>query len=435
MEIFTPFANLPSRKLEDYYKFIKYPVSLKKVRKRVDGEHGRNEHTGITDFKTWDAFEEEVSFVWRNAKDYNEDGSEMYDLAGQLEVGLTLTLVCRPHILICPAQEHFKSLLEVAKSKISGPAPPKIKIGGPKPKVTLNLSNNRPSPSPATVSVDNEALKRQRQAVAAGATVQQTEKRDSPAVNGSKRATSQVAATAPEPEVVRPPSAVAVPSPAEPVKLEKAISQSPAVNPAVPVVPAVSAVPTAAAVPTVAPLAPTIINGSMPPPNVRPTSSSPFPTGQPPVSSYVFTAPALLPPTPVRTYSLADALLASVTLASHPHLKLPKPLQVTIPPHPTLAQQSRTMTLPSSHYYLQISSTISKALSFGRPYKIFVTVNNMRLTQRETQQDGFLRTHVYEASLVQGVNRIEVEVAASRDPGKEGLDVEKLTVFANLMKL
>jgi hypothetical protein len=162
----------------------------------------------------------------------------------------------------------------------------------------------------------------------------------------------------------------------------------------------------------------------MPPPNVRPTSSSPFPTGQPPVSSYVFTAPALLPPTPVRTYSLADALLASVTLASHPHLKLSKPLQVTIPPHPTLAQQSRTMTLPSSHYYLQISSTISKALSFGRPYKIFVTVNNMRLTQRETQQDG-----------VQGVNRIEVEVAASRDPGKEGLDVEKLTVFANLMKL
>jgi hypothetical protein len=93
MEIFTPFANLPSRKLEDYYKFIKYPVSLKKVRKRVDGEH----------FKTWDAFEEEVSFVWRNAKDYNEDGSEMYDLAGQLEVGSILTLVCQPHILTVPA--------------------------------------------------------------------------------------------------------------------------------------------------------------------------------------------------------------------------------------------------------------------------------------------------------------------------------------------
>jgi hypothetical protein len=62
------------------------------VRKRVDGEHGRNEHTGITDFKTWDAFEEEVSFIWRNAKDYNEDGSEMYELAGQLEVSPLLVL-------------------------------------------------------------------------------------------------------------------------------------------------------------------------------------------------------------------------------------------------------------------------------------------------------------------------------------------------------
>lgn len=109
-------------------------------------------------------------------------------------------------------------------------------------------------------------------------------------------------------------------------------------------------------------------------------------------------------------------------------------MDLAITPHPTLIQQSRTMTLPSSHYFLQISPTISKGLSFGRPYKMFVTVNNIRLTQRDTQQDGFLRTHVYEASLVQGVNRIEIEVAASRDHGKEGLDVERVTVFANLMK-
>ena len=90
---------MPSRKLEDYYRYIKYPVSLKKVRKRVDGEHGRNEHTGVTDFKSWDAFEEEISFIWRNAKDYNEDGSEMYELAGQLEVGLGLTLRGRSYML------------------------------------------------------------------------------------------------------------------------------------------------------------------------------------------------------------------------------------------------------------------------------------------------------------------------------------------------
>lgn len=79
--------NLPSRKLEDYYKIIRHPVSLKSVQKRTLGIHGRKDpSTGSTDFKSWDAFEEEVSFIWRNCREYNEDGSEMYELAGEFEV-------------------------------------------------------------------------------------------------------------------------------------------------------------------------------------------------------------------------------------------------------------------------------------------------------------------------------------------------------------
>ena len=42
--------------------------------------------------------------------------------------------------------------------------------------------------------------------------------------------------------------------------------------------------------------------------------------------------------------------------------------------------------------------------------------------------------HVYEGSLAQGVNRVEIEVAAGKENGKEGLEVEKVVVFANLMK-
>lgn len=87
LDIFTPFVHLPSRKLEDYYKIIRHPVSLKSVQKRTHGIHGRKDPaTGPTDFKSWDAFEEEVSFIWRNAREYNEDGSEMYNLAGEFEV-------------------------------------------------------------------------------------------------------------------------------------------------------------------------------------------------------------------------------------------------------------------------------------------------------------------------------------------------------------
>lgn len=77
----------------------------------------------------------------------------------------------------------------------------------------------------------------------------------------------------------------------------------------------------------------------------------------------------------------------------------------------------------------------------GRAYKMFVTVNGGRLTQRDTQfhADTGKRTHVYEGSLAAGVNRIEVEVAAAKVAGengeeKKGLDVEKVTVFANLTR-
>ena len=86
MEIYTPFGNLPTRKLEDYYKVIRHPVSLKSVAKLTKGIHGRAPPTNQTDFKTWDMFEDEVSYIWRNAKEYNEDGSDMYTLANEFEV-------------------------------------------------------------------------------------------------------------------------------------------------------------------------------------------------------------------------------------------------------------------------------------------------------------------------------------------------------------
>ena len=88
LEIYSPFGNLPTRKLEDYYKLIRHPVSLKSVAKRAKGIHGRAPPTNITDFKTRDAFEEEVSFIWRNAQEYNEDGSEMFNLAAEFKVSL-----------------------------------------------------------------------------------------------------------------------------------------------------------------------------------------------------------------------------------------------------------------------------------------------------------------------------------------------------------
>lgn len=81
-----PFINLPSRDLRDYYKVIKHPVCLKGAQKAVRGIKGREKPTGTTFFKSWQAFEDEISHIWNNAREYNEDGSEISIMAGHLEV-------------------------------------------------------------------------------------------------------------------------------------------------------------------------------------------------------------------------------------------------------------------------------------------------------------------------------------------------------------
>lgn len=412
LEVFSPFANLPTRKLEDYYKVIRYPVSLKGTAKRIRGQHGRSPPTGITDFKHWDAFEEEVSWIWRNAQEYNEDESDMYALAGEFKVSSPRLL--SSNVCANRSQDQFRLFLADARSKVEEPTQLKFKLGGPKPKVTLNLSQHRASPAPAGVTVDSDALARQRELVVAGVNGRQTERRDSPAVlNGVPRPTAQI----PTLEAARPQSSAAG-SPSELVKLEKGLTQSPAPNVVFP-----------AGLP----------NGHsamMPPPAVRLPSGSPLPNGQPPPNIYTFTAPALLPPTALREYPVTEALLPKVMLSTHPHLKLNPPFSLAIAPHATLSQQSRTVTLPSTHYFLQISPTISRPLSMGRAYKLFVAVNGSRLTQRDTifHQESGRRTHVYEGSLAPGVNRIEVEVASAKEGEATGLDLEKVTVFANLMR-
>lgn len=272
----------------------------------------------------------------------------------------------------------------------------------------LSLSQHRESPVPGT-SIDSEALARQRQAVQAGVIGPHVPQKPTPPINGLARSASDV----------RPGSGTDSGSPPNmmAVKGETRSTQSPG---------------PAFAAPAVQPLT----NGMMPPPVLRPTSGSPFPTANL-YNSYTHQPPpTVLAPSQLRPYPVEDALLADVKIATHPQLKISVPLSLSIPPHATLSHQSTTITLPSSHYFVQVSPTISKQLSAGQPYKVFVTVNGTRLTQRDTVLDATgteRRTHVYEGSLAQGVNRVEVEVAAAKQDG-EGLDVEKTTVFMNLMR-
>jgi Bromodomain len=83
---FEVFINLPPRSLKDYYAIIKEPLSIKKLQKFVKGVRGREDPSGVSEFKSWNQFEEKARLLWENARTYNEDGSDIYELASELEV-------------------------------------------------------------------------------------------------------------------------------------------------------------------------------------------------------------------------------------------------------------------------------------------------------------------------------------------------------------
>lgn len=128
---FEPFVNLPPRALRDYYRIISDPLSLKKLQKMVKGVVGRGEMTGVSEFKTWAAFEEKSKLLWTNAFFYNEEGSEIYALAQELEV----RCLCDQHsgslLLTQPLQKVFYSHLKKAQAAAPehGSAKIKLKLG------------------------------------------------------------------------------------------------------------------------------------------------------------------------------------------------------------------------------------------------------------------------------------------------------------------
>lgn len=76
-------------------------MCLKMVIKRARGQHGREAATGVTDYKTWDAFENDVALIWKNAQEYNEDGSDMYELSKKFKVCLSDILDCHHLTMPC----------------------------------------------------------------------------------------------------------------------------------------------------------------------------------------------------------------------------------------------------------------------------------------------------------------------------------------------
>ncbi|KAH0135078.1 Bromodomain-containing protein, partial [Aureobasidium melanogenum] len=391
LEIFQPFVTLPPRTLTDYYNIIKKPTSLTSVRKRVRGQHSRGPATMQTDFKTWDAFEDEVSYIWRNARDYNEDGSDIFNLSIEFE-------------------DLFKERLAIAKKQVDEPTQPKIKLNAPRPKPVLHLGA-RGSPAPRSTPADDK----KEETVTNGTTASSA---------AASRSNSQVPATASATGITAS-SPVATTTA---VKTEKSVAASPSLA---------AVRPQSMAPDTKQSPRPGTANAMLPPPSVRGISGSPHPSMLP----HVPHVPQYVPPPTfldkfARSKPVSEALLPSLVITAHPQLNNPKPFRLDVPPSNKFTQQSITMAIPAAQYYISIIPTVSQRLLMQRQYKLFVTINNVRLmsTTRDFMSGGVAdRKIVYDTALNAGVNRIEVEVVAVS--GRNGaLEMEKVTVFANLLK-
>ncbi|KAF7902249.1 hypothetical protein EAF00_002152 [Botryotinia globosa] len=407
---FEPFVALPPRSLKDYYQVIPNPHCLKDLQKRVKGTFGGKHATGVSDFKSWAALEEDASLIWKNAYHYNEDGSEIFNLARDLEI-------------------FFKKTLEEAKKVVPEPVIPKIKINvkapEPTPKITLRVGVARAADSPAPLTSGSNG------------TVASTASSNSETRRNPFGGSHSVATPAPRLDQLERARSMSN-SAASPtlsksvlVKGEEALRNSPAPSQSNP-----RPINQSGSTPTPAP-------SNMLPPNT-PNASNQNSYNQGGYAQSFNHQPANLGfdskfRAPGKNAS--HAMITNLSIATHPRLNVSRHFHMDLPPSATLAQQSITINLPSTHYYLQIKPTIAQAL-LERQYKIFVTSGVTRLHAIPLIPNHGVdpRQPLFEARLVPGVNKIEVELIAAlprgtvKSAGGPEVEIEKVTVFANLMR-
>ncbi|KAL7811234.1 Bromodomain-containing protein [Trichoderma aethiopicum] len=377
---FEPFINLPPRALRDYYKVITDPLSIKKLQKLVKGVQGRNDATGVSEFKSWNAFEEKAKLLWTNAYFYNEEGSDIYVLAQELE-------------------KFFYSHLKKAQAAVPEPSQPKIKLkvgqGSETPssskKITIHVGGRDSSVASPAPQVNQAS-----EAIAAAN------------VNG---ATAQLSANLEPPRSVSASAPSPTPSSQVGMKVEEGARASPAV----------------ASTPAGAPGQPV----ARPP--IPAIPSQPFQTN-PLVNGYA----------DQRRFrpagkGIESALIEKLRIQTHPSVPHERPTLVTILPNAKEMQQSATINLPPTQTRIWIVVTLPTFLQ-DRQYSLWTLVDKQ--PWKQLMQPIPNQTHherAFDVMLHPGLNVIEAHLIAAiprqeREPGGPEAELEVFTVLINVAR-
>ena len=164
------------------------------------------------------------------------------------------------------------------------------------------------------------------------------------------------------------------------------------------------------------------------------------------------------------TVDYQDALIPRITLNTHPALSSSKPWSVNILANKQKTMYSATIVVAPAHSYIQIVPKLPIALT-NRMYRLFVTVNGNKTLEANRvpvtagingaspgpgYEGGKKKGEpLFEAKLLSGVNRIEIEIIAEKErkessenagaattpsgaAKKEDVEIEKCTIFLHL---
>ncbi|KAI1752225.1 Bromodomain-containing protein [Xylaria castorea] len=410
---FEPFVYLPPRTLKDYYEVIAEPLSLKALQKQVRGQHGRLEATYVSDFKGWAAFEDQASLIWKNAYHYNEDGSEIFAMAQELE-------------------ETFQELLKEAKEKIPEPPQPKIKLklpqvaetpGHPK-KITIHVGGKNSvtgSPAPATAqSGESEATRNGTPvnrnpfggASSAGTSVN---------LSQLEKARSMSASVGPP-----SPSVIGV------TKTEDTVQTAPVARP--------QATPT-----TFQHFVPVVMNAPAPTANsTTPQYQQTLPQAPPPPppppapkrSATDILEAQKYRPRPIRE---TEALMPRLVITTHPSVQVENKLFMAFLASATEYQQEIVVNAPLSHFRLQLKPQVAPFLEpEHREWKLHVIHDTSRIYPSSVSFDK-RGEPVFDVTLRYGINRVEVTLLAAlpkgeRAPNGLNMEMERFVVHLNLLR-
>ncbi|CAG8367313.1 unnamed protein product [Penicillium salamii] len=389
-EVAYPFIGKPDRTLyRDYYELIQHPVSLRSIQKKVRGTDSRKNTSKTTAYPTWQSFEEEVSYIWRNAREYNEDDSEISALAGILE-------------------SYFGQRVEEAKKLVPNPQTDdtletpriKLKISTSGPPIAGESTGRMPESSDTTTQTNgqsanimaNHESSRPHQGTPSGSAGQN--------VSTSPRTRSLRTLDSPGPSVATT-STSDQPNPSGARGLSGLVKNEP------PLSMSTSQAPSHAIFGTLADSAHDLFPRPSPMDSVlrRPGQDS------------------------------STALIRNVRIATHASLSLQPDFCLDIPPSSLVSQQTITIHLPPSHNLLTLKPRLAASTS-QRQVKIVALTGMQRL-----HSSGDATTPAYDIRLHPGMTKVDLEaivgpakgVPRTGPPGAD-VEYERVTIFFNLLR-